>query len=446
MAVLSPLPSLQDLNLTFHQTTLVFPSKETEKRSIFLSNSDHFFNENVRTAHFFKANPDYSPENVAARLKNALEKVLVPYDFIAGRLKMNHKVGRLELDCNVAGAGFVVASTDASLDEIGDFIVHPNLGFRQLAVQKIDGLAGEVEQPIFVVQLTSFKCGGFAIGMSMNHILFDGMGAKLFVENLASQAFDDDKPLAVIPCKDRSLLAARSPPVVAFPHREFLDLNDLHASTPPPSNGNQTRLEYKIFKLSAAQILQLKSRAKNSDNPAARISSFAVMAALVWQCKAFSDNKDRAKDKVSTLVHIINIRERVDPPLPMSYSANAVLPMGVSATHDELENGPFGKLVEMITEGAKEMTDEYAKSAIDWLEGRRGVPHGDYIVISWMRLGFDRVEYPWGKAMYSCPLVYERREISLIFPDAMDGGVGAMVALPAEQMERFEARFRKFFE
>lgn len=63
------------------------------------------------------------------------------------------------------------------------------------------------------------------MGMSTNHILFDGMGAKTFLENLASQAFNDGRPLASIPCNNRHLLAARSPPHTVFPHPEFLDLN-----------------------------------------------------------------------------------------------------------------------------------------------------------------------------------------------------------------------------
>lgn len=39
----------------------------------------------------------------------ALEIVLVPYDFMAGRLKWDQQLGHLEIDCNVAGAGFVEA-------------------------------------------------------------------------------------------------------------------------------------------------------------------------------------------------------------------------------------------------------------------------------------------------------------------------------------------------
>ncbi|KAL0382001.1 UNVERIFIED_CONTAM: hypothetical protein Scaly_0487400 [Sesamum calycinum] len=96
---------------------------------------------------------DFPPEIVVKRLKLALERVLVPYDFMAGRFKLNQQSGRLEIDCNSAGAGFVVASSEYSLDELGDF-VYPNLGFRQLAAQTLGNLGPEVDQPLCVFQYT----------------------------------------------------------------------------------------------------------------------------------------------------------------------------------------------------------------------------------------------------------------------------------------------------
>lgn len=150
MAVLSPIPSLDDLKITLQLTSLIFPSQETQKQSIFLSNIDQIPNFNVSTVHFFEPNPDFPPQNAAEMLKIVLERVLVPYDFMAGRLKLNHKTGRLEIDCNGAGAGFVVASSELSLEEIGPSLVHPNLGYRQLA---IENLPATIDQPLCVFQV-----------------------------------------------------------------------------------------------------------------------------------------------------------------------------------------------------------------------------------------------------------------------------------------------------
>lgn len=147
------LPLIQDLKITVHASSLVFPSSDTERRSMFLSNIDKVLNFNVQTVHFFQAHPDFPPPSVVENLQTALEKILVPYDFLAGRLKANPKSGRLEVDCNAAGAGFVVASSEYTLDEIGD-LVYPNPGFQKLTALSMENLAPE-DQPLLILQVHS---------------------------------------------------------------------------------------------------------------------------------------------------------------------------------------------------------------------------------------------------------------------------------------------------
>ncbi|PIN20432.1 hypothetical protein CDL12_06902 [Handroanthus impetiginosus] len=448
MATISSNPAMQDLKITFQESTLVFPSQETVTRSLFLSNIDQILNYSIPTVFFFSANPDYPPQVVCKRLKLAVEKVLVPYDFMAGRLKLNQESGRLEIDCNAAGAGFVVASSEFSLDELGD-LVCPNLAFQQLAVQTLDNPpANKDNQPLFILQVTSFKCGGFAIGMCVNHILLDGLSARTFNENLASQAFDD-KPFAAVPCLNRSLLAARSPPLVEFSHPEFFIPKNLPNSGPPVFDCKKEELVSKIFKLSSSDIAFLKNKATpplaaetNATAPA-RISSFNVAAALIWRCKALSYDDDCNKDRVSTLLNVVDLRSRLNPPLPPSYCGNAVLVAYSSAECGNIEKGPFSKLVEMVSEAPKRITNAYVKSVIDWLEMSKGIPCGEYMVSSWLRLGFEQVEYPWGKPVHSGPLVNHRKDICWVFP-AVDG-INALVSLPPKEMERFESQFHNFF-
>ncbi|KAL0444772.1 UNVERIFIED_CONTAM: Shikimate O-hydroxycinnamoyltransferase [Sesamum latifolium] len=436
---------MQDLKLKLKQSTLVSPAKQTENKSFFLSNIDQFFNFNVPTIHFFKANPDFPPETVAKRLKMALERVLVPYDFLAGRFKLNQQSDRLEIDCNSAGVGFVVASSECSLDELGDF-VYPNLGFRQLAIQTMDNLGPDIDQPLCVFQVTSFKCGGFSIGISANHVLLDGGSGQIFIINLATQAFDD-KPLAIIPCNDRHLLAARFPPHVEFPHPEFFKPDPPTDFGPPVFDCEREELDYKVFSLTSTAVNYLKDKAKeNISSTTTKITDFSVVAALVWRCKALSNDTEHNKDRVSTLLNVVDLRSRLNPPLPDSYCGNAVLFASSSATCEDLEKWPFSKLVEMVAEGPKRVSDEYSKSAIDWLEINKGVPCGEYMVSSWLRMRWfgEVLVFPWGKPVHSGPVVNHRKDICWIFPAGVDGA-NALVSLPAKEMERFVACFRDFF-
>ncbi|KAL0399862.1 UNVERIFIED_CONTAM: Shikimate O-hydroxycinnamoyltransferase [Sesamum radiatum] len=442
MAFILPTPPVQDLKLKLQKSTLVSPAKQTENKAFFLSNIDQILNFNVSTVHFFKANSDFPPETVAKRLKMALERVLVPYDFLAGRFKLNPQSDRLEIDCNSAGVGFVVASSECSLDDLGDFVC-PNLGFRQLAVQTLDNLRPEVDQPLCVFQVTSFKCGGFCIGMSTNHALMDGVSAQIFFENLATQAFDD-KPLAIIPCNDRHLLAARFPPYVEFPHPELLKLDMPAGSGPPVRDFKTEELDYTVFSLTSDTINYLKDKARESiSSTTTKITAFSVVAALMWRCQALSNYTEYNKDRISTLLNIVDIRSRLNPPLPNSYCGNAVLGAYSSATYDDIKKWPFSKLVEMVAEAPKRMTDEYAKSVVDWLEINKGLPHAEYMVSSWLRMRFGEVVYPWGKSVHSGPVVSHMKEVCWIFPGV--DGVNALVSLPAKEMERFVAWFREFF-
>ncbi|KAK6231983.1 hypothetical protein QQP08_016688 [Theobroma cacao] len=439
---------LQDLKITIQNVSLVFPSQQTERKSMFLSNIDKVLNFPVETVHFFPSHKDFPPHLVAEKLKSTLARLLVPYDFLAGRLRSNPETGRLEIDCNAAGIGFAVASSEYTMDSLGE-LVYPNPAFGQLILKRMDNLEQD-DQPLCIVQVTSFRCGGFAMGMFTNHVTFDGLSFKIFLDNLGALAAD--KPLAVIPCNDRELLAARSPPCVSFPHLElakFLDSNVNH----PVFDATSEALDFKVFRLTSGNIADLKEKAKASGgtHKDARITGFNVVTALVWLCKALSWDEETTQernnnaDRESTLLYAVNIRPRLIPPLPRSYTGNAVLTAYATAKCKEIEEWPFSRLVEMVSEGAKRMTDEYARSAIDWGEIYQGFPNGEFLVSSWWKLGFDEVDYPWGRPRYSCPVVFHRKDIILLFPDIDENnGVNVLVSLPSKEMSKFQSLFLNY--
>ncbi|KAF7852335.1 hypothetical protein BT93_L0893 [Corymbia citriodora subsp. variegata] len=455
---LEPPPLIRDIKVTVHDTSLVFPADPVPNEPFFLSNIDKVLNFDVQTIHFFPAHVEFTPDRVAERLKDALARILVHYKFLSGRLRLDAATRRLEIECNSEGVGFVVASSECGLDDIGD-LVYPNPAFERLVTKSMDILQPD-NQPLCIVQVTSFTCGGFAMGMSTNHLTFDGLSFKMFLQNLAALAAD--KPLAVEPCNDRRLLAARSPPQVSFPHPELLKLDlpqGQDSSRPLVFTDAAEELDFKIFKLSPKDIDRLKEKAAkdaggpDSSYPKARVTSFNAVTAHIWRCKALSSCADAddggSKSRSSTLLYAVDIRPRLEPPLPRGYAGNAVLTAYATATRGELEEWPLGRLVEMVTEGAGRMTDEYARSAIDWGEVNMGFPHGEVLVSSWWRLGFADVEYPWGRPRYSCPLVYHRKDIILLFPDMVTAsqnggdGVNVLVALPGPEMAKFQSLFHK---
>ncbi|KAL8159364.1 hypothetical protein V2J09_000901 [Rumex salicifolius] len=438
---------IHDLAVTRHRSSLIFSPEPSERKSMFLSNIDQVLDFDVQTIHFFSAHPDYPPELATRKIELALEKLLVPYGFMAGRMKLNPEKARLEFDCNNAGIGFVVASSPCTIEEIGD-LVYPNPAFEDLVTRR---LGSGSDHPLCIVQTTSFKCGGFAMGVQTNHATLDGAAFKTFLENLGAVA--GDKPLAVTPCNDRELLAARDPPQVTFPHPELLKLNtamgqaqEESQSSPNVFETTSNDLDFKVFRLSPEDINGLKKKAclDMGPSPKAKVTGFNVVAAHIWRCRALSFEPERE----STLLFAIDIRRRLNPPLPEEFTGNAVLTAYATVKKSEMETAALGRLVEMVTEGSERMNDEYARSVIDWGEANRGFPNGEFLISSWWRLGLDRVQYPWGRPKYSFPLVHKRKDIVLLFPDcdsggSAGGGVNVLVALPHKEMVEFERLFQK---
>ena len=293
------------------------------------------------------------------------------------------------------------------------------------------------------------------LGITTNHVTFDGFSFKLFLQNLAALAAD--KPLAITPCHDRRLLAARSPPRVEYPHPELLKLTESNASV---FDSTDEELIFKIFRLSSTDITSLKEKGRPLNGSGGAVTSFKAVTAFVWRCKALSSDNAEA-ERQSRILYAVDIRRRLNPPLPESYTGNAVVSAYATGYCKELEKGPLWKIVEKVTEGANRITDEYTRSSIDWGEVYKGYPHGDMLISSWWRLGFDEVEYPWGKPRYSCPVVSHKKDIIVFFPDinhqdhdrdhrdVINGenkkdGVNILVALPTEEMEKFETFFHRF--
>ncbi|KFK22279.1 hypothetical protein AALP_AAs48576U000100 [Arabis alpina] len=150
----SPSLLLQDLKVTIKDSSLIFPSEETHKRkSMFLSNVDQVLNFDVQTVHFFRPNKDFPPEIVSEELRKALVRAMDVYEFLAGRLRLNPSSGRLDVDCNGAGAGFVTAASEYTLEELGN-LVYPNPAFAQLVTSQLQSLPKD-DQPLFAFQVTT---------------------------------------------------------------------------------------------------------------------------------------------------------------------------------------------------------------------------------------------------------------------------------------------------
>lgn len=121
----------------------------------FLSNIDQTVVFPVETVFFFQV-PSKSCSttiSVAERVKEAVQKLLGPYYFMAGRLNFNEETKRVELLCNNAGVLFVNATSRLTLEELGN-LSQPNPTFHHL-IHRPGLYKSLLETAIFTIQAAS---------------------------------------------------------------------------------------------------------------------------------------------------------------------------------------------------------------------------------------------------------------------------------------------------
>lgn len=57
----------------------------------------------------------------------------------------------------------------------------------------------------------------------------------------------------------------------------------------------------------------------------------------------------------------------------------------------------------MVKEAVDRVTDDYVKSAIDWLEVYKGIPatcNGNFYISAWRKLPFGELDFGFGKPIH----------------------------------------------
>ena len=127
--------------------------------------------------------------------------------------------------------------------------------------------------------MTKFKCGGFVLGLAINHCMFDGVGAMQFVNSWGETA--RGLPLSLPPALDRAVLRARDPPQVEFPHHEFAQItdDDDEEDDGDDEEESDSPLLHRSFRFTPASIARLKAAVALEGRAC---TTFEALAGFVW--------------------------------------------------------------------------------------------------------------------------------------------------------------------
>ncbi|EEE52157.1 hypothetical protein OsJ_34004 [Oryza sativa Japonica Group] len=330
--------------------------------------------------------------DAVAVLRDALAKVLVHYHPLAGRLTISAEM-KLAVELTGEGAVFVAADAGYDLADVGD-LTKPDPAALGHLVYSIPGAKNILEMPPMTAQVTRFKCGGFALGLAMNHCMFDGLGAMEFVNSWAETARGAAE-LTVPPFLDRTLLRARDPPVISFEHHEFEEIPDVSDTAALYADQD---LLYRSFcfdpdRLERVRALALAGAgAENGDDlVGGRCTTFEALSGLVWRARTRALARAGAADEAAAAVRMV--------------------------------------------------TDGYMRSAVDYFEATRARPSlaSTLLITTWSRLAFHGADFGWGAPAMSGPVTLPEKEVILFLAHGEERkSINVLLGLPASAMDAFQ--------
>ncbi|TYG47160.1 hypothetical protein ES288_D11G316100v1 [Gossypium darwinii] len=295
---------------------------------------------------------------------------------------------------------------------------------------------------IAMIQVTTFACGGIAIGTFLSHVIVDAPAAATFISNWAAltRKCGEEAPC---PNFDASFVFPQS---VAYPR----DATFLGMVNPFVKKGiwQSRRI---VFDASAIASLKAKTASSSVPYP----TRVEVVSALLSKC-IMAASKAKSEIQKSTLItHAVNLRQRARPQIPNYSMGNFVCLAAalVTAKETQLDNlvchlrKAIGKIdIDLIT--ALQGDGGWIKYCENMKEIGKASPGTndkiDFIVFSsWCNMGFYEIDFGWGKPTWVsyAPQTKSDSEMVntiLLMDTKMGNGIEAWVFLDEQHMVMLE--------
>ncbi|CAN6353092.1 unnamed protein product [Urochloa humidicola] len=428
-----------DMQVQVVESSLVTPGGDTPREKLWLSPLDllqvnrghtptvYFYHRTAAAA----GNDDFFD---VARLKESMTRALVPFYPLAGRLGTDAD-GRFVIDCDAQGALLVVARSDLTADDFNDVTPSPEL--KKLFVPRVE----PTSSIMLAVLVTFLKCGGVAFGTSLHHAAADAIGSFRFFHAWSALCRGAVTEITEqVPCHDRALLRARSPPFV-HPDAFSVFCPKLNLTTKPSGP-----VISKVFTISTDHAAALKHAASGSGS--VHVSTFCALSAHVWRCVCVARGLPAGATTRLTLP--ASVRRRMKPPVPDSYLGNALIWVGTSGVVRDVTSEALADTTCRIRRAVRGMDNDVVRSAIDYFqlkleeEGKVSakpmpgdLPETELRVISWLGMPVYDADYGWGRPRLMVRAESERSGFVYLMNDGA-GGVQVVVCVEAASLEEFE--------
>nr|AKP24035.1 spermine hydroxycinnamoyl transferase 4 [Solanum melongena] len=290
------------------------------------------------------------------QLEDSLSKILSYFYPLAGRFTEDES----SVLCIDQGVTYIKATVDCKLD---DFLQHANmdldlvLSFWPHGIMDVDETNLFVT-PLVVVQVTTFECGGTAVGFSCAHPAIDGFTAFTFIYEWAKLCKFGN------PSKEVNFMSFNLGTTI-FPAR---DLTNLLQS--PVDEGKRTGSKLIGRKLIFDEAA-LSRLAKKFDSGNVALSfkpsRVEMITAFLWRSLIRAAGAGNPHLKRSVMAFPFNLRGKVAAfPETANSFGNLIIEIPIKLEHnDETETESLHQIVKLIRETVQETICRCAKATPD---------------------------------------------------------------------------------
>ncbi|KAB2604530.1 vinorine synthase-like [Pyrus ussuriensis x Pyrus communis] len=358
------------------------------------------------------------------RVKQSLSEALTQYYPFAGRIVENAFI-----DCNDQGAPYVQARVRSP--PLSDVISEPDPNqLNKLLPCELDNV-GDL---VFAIQVNMFDCGGMAIGICFSHKVADALSFITFLNSWASISRGD--------CNIKNSTVSR--PIfdlaTLFPPRSISGFK-------PSVEKAREKIVTKRFVFSASTIASLRSR--YTDNKANEIkpSRIEALSAFIWARFIASTQGKPNPNTLYRVAHAVNLRTRMDPPLPEYHFGNVSRFVMSSPSFDEREDTCYG-MVRQMRQAIKTIDGDYVakiKEGNEHVEFLKQLAEesmkrevASFSFSSLCRFPYYETDFGWGKPVWVGSASFPFKNLVCFIDAGSSGGIEAWVNLKEEDMAKFQ--------
>ncbi|XP_076892305.1 vinorine synthase-like [Bidens hawaiensis] len=369
----------------------------------------------------FYSNNNNHNQNFVARLEESLKKTLARLYPLAGRyVDEIHTV-----DCNDQGVEFIHAKVNIILQ---DFLASKvNYKFVDEFIPSTLGVSHQQGDPLLATQVTTFKCGGVAIGVCGTHKIVDTSRLSTLINEWASTNREQNE-IEITGFNSTFLFPARG----------------LTSFQMPPMNDDILK-KYTRIKLSFSESVISKMKAKGT-NRTHQWSKVQLVSASIWKAFMCVDLAIHNYQRESVLFQVVNLREKMGSLIPKDSCGHH---WGLCATEC--------KTLETIEELADRLSDSVKKTINDLSKGCQNHEEGQQMVLnsllyltnihestnvvivsSWCKFPFYEADFGFGKPIWAAPRTVPLNHSAYLIDDIEGNGVVAYAFLEVKDVPHFK--------